>query len=313
MTERKIYYVDVANAGKKNKLHAVFDGKMVFKVRRLMELEDADEIYVDMLFPENYSEVLKMLEKDIKIFLLTETKLIKKLRVQNNVRKTDENDSKVLSLISKECFRNVSVEEIRRRMEMQPLIAKYEVLTRRIKTLKQWLKDGQTSEEIRKEIVKTSREFEKERSKIGREIISVLGENYRKILEKIGLRGSVEAAILLTYLDLSRGINKLLTYCWRSRKVNEHLSKLVYSIYRHYLRGDAVPEAYRKFIEESRGKLSRRQLLVRLKRMVIKDLRRAYIELSMKSASQVSAYGTGGNEPQTARATDASIVSLKNL
>lgn len=313
MTERKIYYVDVANAGKKNKLHAVFDGKRTFKVRRLMELEDADEIYVDMLFPENYGEVLKMLGKGIKIFLLTETKLIKKLRVQNNVRKTDENDSKVLSLISKECFRNVSVEEIRRRMEMQPLIAKYEVLTRRIKTLKQWLKDGQTSEEIRKEIVKTSREFEKERSKIGREIISALGENYRKILEKIGLRGSVEAAILLTYLDLSRGINKLLTYCWRSRKVNEHLSKLVYSIYRHYLRGDVVPEAYRKFIEESRGKLSRRQLLVRLKRMVIKDLRRAYIELSMKSASQIGAYGTGGNEPQTARATDASIVSLKNL
>ena len=66
MTERKIYYVDVANAGKKNKLHAVFDGKRAFKVRRLMELEDADEIYVDMLFPENYSEVLKMLEKGIK-------------------------------------------------------------------------------------------------------------------------------------------------------------------------------------------------------------------------------------------------------
>ena len=68
----RVYYVDVAiPADKKkrgrNKDHAVFDGDRVFRVGRLIELEDASEIYVDALFPELYGEVLELLRRGIKV------------------------------------------------------------------------------------------------------------------------------------------------------------------------------------------------------------------------------------------------------
>jgi len=53
----KIYYVDTAipadrKKRRKHKTHAVFDGSKVFRVKKLTELEDASEIYIDALFPE---------------------------------------------------------------------------------------------------------------------------------------------------------------------------------------------------------------------------------------------------------------------
>ena len=72
-----VYYVDVAIPPDKkrwrHKTHVVFDGDRIFKVRKLTELEDASEIYIDSLFQELYDEVLELLRKGIKVYLLKDT------------------------------------------------------------------------------------------------------------------------------------------------------------------------------------------------------------------------------------------------
>jgi len=71
----RVYYVDVAipadrKKRRKEKMHAVFDGGRVFRVKRLMALEDAGEIYIDSLFPELYDEILESLRRGVKVYLL---------------------------------------------------------------------------------------------------------------------------------------------------------------------------------------------------------------------------------------------------
>jgi hypothetical protein len=73
----RIYFVDTAiPADKKkrgrNKTHAVFDGNKVFRVRRLTELKDAAEVYVDAVFPQIYEELMELIEGGVKLFLLRE-------------------------------------------------------------------------------------------------------------------------------------------------------------------------------------------------------------------------------------------------
>ena len=105
-----VYYVDTAISvdGKKrgkNKAHTVFDGEKPFKVRKLTELEDASEIYIDSLFLELYDEVLESLRKGVKVYLLKNKRLVKRLREENGLRKSDEVDAKLLSVIPKNHFK----------------------------------------------------------------------------------------------------------------------------------------------------------------------------------------------------------------
>jgi len=58
----RVYYVDVAIPSDrkkrgKHKTHVVFDGDKVFRVKRLTELEDAGEVFIDAMFPEIYGGV----------------------------------------------------------------------------------------------------------------------------------------------------------------------------------------------------------------------------------------------------------------
>jgi hypothetical protein len=85
------------------------------------------------VFPQLYNEVLELLKKDIRVYLLKDTLKLKKLRMENGVEKTDENDAMLLSYIPRNYFRLLTVEEMERRIELDILINKYERLTRRIK------------------------------------------------------------------------------------------------------------------------------------------------------------------------------------
>jgi hypothetical protein len=67
----RIYFVDVAIPADRKKrgrgkVHVVFDGDKVFRVKRLTELGDAGEIFIDSLFPELYDEVLELLRRGLK-------------------------------------------------------------------------------------------------------------------------------------------------------------------------------------------------------------------------------------------------------
>jgi len=90
-----VYYVDVAIPANKKKrgkykTHAVFDGSRVFRVKKLTELEDAAEIFIDALFPEIYDEVLELLRRGVRVYPLKDTTKLKKLRMENNMKKSDE-------------------------------------------------------------------------------------------------------------------------------------------------------------------------------------------------------------------------------
>jgi len=76
------------------------------------------------------------------VFLLTNTRMLKKLRLENNLRKTHRNDAFVLSLTPKQWFRHLTVEEIEFKMKVRPLIRKYEWLARWKSTLKGLITKG---------------------------------------------------------------------------------------------------------------------------------------------------------------------------
>ena len=98
----RIYYVDVAipsdrKKWRKEKTHAVFDGGRVFRVGRLSELEDASEVFIDALFPELYDEILESLRRGVRVYLLKNVR--KLMRMENNLKKNDENNAMLLSRI----------------------------------------------------------------------------------------------------------------------------------------------------------------------------------------------------------------------
>jgi CRISPR/Cas system endoribonuclease Cas6 (RAMP superfamily) len=131
----RVVFVDTAIPAdkkkmKKHKTHVVFDGNRVFRVKKLTELEDAGEIFIDALFPELYNEVLEVLKKGARVYLLKDTTKLKKVRMKSNVEKGDENDAMLLAQIPREKFKPLTIEELELKTRMGPLINKYKHITR---------------------------------------------------------------------------------------------------------------------------------------------------------------------------------------
>jgi hypothetical protein len=78
-------------------------------VKKLTELEHASEVFLDTLFSELYDEALELLKRNVRVYLLKDTTALKKLRVENNLKKTDENYAILLSWIPREKFRPLMV------------------------------------------------------------------------------------------------------------------------------------------------------------------------------------------------------------
>jgi hypothetical protein len=86
----RVYYIDVSrtavNGKRRQKLHCVFDGQKILRVRRLTKLKDASEVFIDTLFPEVYDDVLRLLKRGVRVYLLKDARILKKLRLENNLR-----------------------------------------------------------------------------------------------------------------------------------------------------------------------------------------------------------------------------------
>jgi len=287
----RVYYVDTAIPADrkrrgKQKTHAVFDGERIFKVRRLTELEDAAEIYVDVLFPELYEEVLELLRGRTKVYLLRDLLNLKKLRMENNLRKSDENDAMLLARIPKEEFRRLTVEEMRRRIELDVLINRYERLTRRIKILKQWIKNNGQDYGLRNVIGLMTRDKED----VARQIINMVSSNtiYREACRVLGVSNSVELAILVAKLPLHLPLVRLKGLLGFTPNKNE-------GRYYHKLRGHVTALAVCLYInarkhvsvsEEVTGianRLPKEKAIYRLGLMILKTLRRAYFMTKVDS------------------------------
>ena len=288
----KTVFIDVSwTAGGKRKRarqgqpHIVFDGKRFYEVDRLTELRDAREVYIDALFPAIYPDILRLLKNGVKVFLLTNTKILKKLRLENNLRKTHQNDAFILSRIPKEWFRELTIEEIKFKMKLRPVIKKYEWLARWKSTLKGLITKG-FDYNFRESI----RLIQKDLKKTVKEIISTVSnsrytEVYRRVCDILRIKDSVEVAILIMELPLHLGVGKLRAYLGLNpvknnnhynRRLRRHLEALAYNIFINNYR--RKKDESKEFINILKNASSKGEAILRIQLTILRILRKTWIE-----------------------------------
>jgi hypothetical protein len=284
-------YVDVSwSAGVKRRRagrghpHVVFDGEGFYEVDRLTKLEDAEEVYIDSLFPTIYPDILGLLKNRVKVFLLTNTRILRKLRLENNLRKTHQNDAFILSRIPKEWFRELTIEEVEFKMKLRPVIKKYEWLVRWKGTLKGLITKG--FDYYFRESVKL---IEEDLKKAAKEIIYIVsnsryGEVYRRVCDVLRVKDSVEVAVLVMELPLHLGVGKLRACLGLNlvknnqynRRLRRHLEALAYNTLINYYR--RKKDEAEEFINIVKNASSRGEVMLRIQLKILRILRKAWIE-----------------------------------
>jgi hypothetical protein len=287
----RVYYIDVSrtavNGKRRQKLHYAFDGQKILKIRKLTRLKDASEIFIDSLFPEIYNEILELLKKGTKIYLLKDATVLKKLRKENNLRKSDENDALMISKIPREYFRELTAGEVELNVAVRPLVNKYEWIAEKRKILKQWKSRGYDygfGESIRA--------MESDRLKISREIIRMINRSiyrdvYRRVCSELQVKDSVEIAILVLELPLTSGMDKLKSYLGftptkndgrYNHRLRRHLESIASNIYLNtHKRGTSISEEFAKIIQNTRSKSI---ALQKLQLKILKTLRKTWVEVN---------------------------------
>ena len=157
--------------------------------------------------------------------------------------KNDEADAQILSTIPKDKFRLLTVKEIEFKIELRPLINRYEQIVRWRTTLKKLLSQG-FDYNFRESV----RLMKNDCCKISREIIRELADNniYREACRMLGVKDSVELAILIVELPLHlplTGLKGLLGYTPNKNKnqynhrLRKHIASFTMSLYVNIRRG----------------------------------------------------------------------------
>jgi len=282
----KTVYIDTSrtaiNGKKKRKPRILFDGEKVFKINKLTKLENVDEVFIDTLFPEIYEEVLELLKRGVKIYLLKDTRIIKRLRLQNNLKKTHKNDSLILSWISKDLFRRLNIEDMEFKIKIKPLINKYKQMVRWKKRLKGLISRG--FDYNFKEPIKL---MEKDLRRTVNEIIfavynSHYAQVYRKACDALGLKDSAELAVLTLELPLHLPLKRLkgLLGCIPgrnngkyNRQLRVHVTRLAANLWMNAKRHVNFSDYVSNIVDG----LPRRKAIYRLELIILKALRRAYL------------------------------------
>jgi uncharacterized protein YfbU (UPF0304 family) len=247
----EVYYVDVSrtavNGKRRQKLHYAFDGQKILKIRKLTRLKDASEIFIDSLFPEIYADILWLLKDGTKVYLLKYQSILKEFRVKSDMKKSDENDAILLSKISGSEFRALTIQEMERKVKVQPLINKYELLSKRINTLKIWIKRDGYDYRLRDSI----RLMEEDKEETAKKIIEIFSDDaiYREACRMLGISESVDLAILLSGLRLETSSAAIRGYLRLTnnrngrynRSMRGHLAQLANVIYVNIKRGIVEP------------------------------------------------------------------------
>jgi len=273
----KTYFVDISwtfDGGKRGreKKHVVYDGERLRETATLTSLEDASEIYIDSLSPKIYDDLLVLLRQGVKVYLVRKLKLIKKFRDKFKMGKSDENDAIVLSLMPKDAFRPVTLEEVEIKASLHPLVQKWASLSKRLKTLKRWENDGIKS----KYLPLFKKDLEREKDRLEKEIMKVAKEKiemYRWVEEELGLHGASLARLLL-YVDFSKGLRKIKNFIQGNKNAKTALTSLAFAIYSNARQGRG-PEKYRNYIKSYEG-VRRKDAIKKLRSIILKDLRRLW-------------------------------------
>jgi hypothetical protein len=279
----KIYYIDVSrtaiNGKRRQKLHHAYDGEKIIKIRKLTRFRNAGEIYIDSLFPEVNDEILELLKKGTKVYLLKDTRVLKKLRRDNNLRKSDEVDAQLLSMIPRDGFRPLTVGELEFKMKMKPLINRYEKIVRWRATLKKLLSQG-FDYNFRESI----RLVQSDCGKISREIIRELADNnvYREACKLLKIKDSVELAILTVELPLHLPMTRLKGLLEFTPNKNEgrynhrlrkHVAALATNLYLNVKKNASISNT----ITEIADRLPKEKAIYKIQLMILKSLRIAYL------------------------------------
>jgi len=235
----RVVFVDTSRTTKdgRRRPHACYDGKKVFEVYDPTKLKNYDEVFVDTLFPELYDEAAELLEKGVKIFLLKNTRLLKRLREENRIDKSDENDAKLLAMIPRDHFKQLTPNGLK----LLRLIWEYERFIRWKKTIICWMQTY-PSDPLKECVIWLRRLIKHHARRIIREVKN--DENYaavyRLACDMLGIRNdSVELAILVVRLPLNRKFSRLCGILGLTpnggknynHKLRGHLSRLAMSIY----------------------------------------------------------------------------------
>ena len=134
-----------------------------------------------ILFPEVYAEILWSLKKGVKVYLLKSPSILKKLRREDNLWKSDEADASMFSRVPREYFRILTINEMEKKVKLQPLINEYELLSRRIKTMKTWIKNDGYDYKLRDSIML----MERDREESAKKIVEIFSDDaiYRVLVE----------------------------------------------------------------------------------------------------------------------------------
>jgi len=231
------------------------------------------------LFPEIYEEVLDLLKRGVKVYLLKDTRMLKKIRRENNIRKSDEVDAQLLLIIPKDGFRLLTVEELEFKIKLRPLINKYEQVIRWRVTLKQWLSQG-----FDYNFKESIRLMENDNRRISREIIKEAAKNYvyKEACRMLGVEDSVELAILTVELPLHLPITRLKGLLGFTPNKNE-------GRYDHRLRKHAAALSANLYINAKRhanvlnniaeivDRLPKEKAIYKIQLMILKALRKTYL------------------------------------
>jgi len=245
-------------------------------LKKLTELEDAGEVYVDAMFPQIHEELMELIKKDVKVFSLRDTRILKRLREENHVRKSDEVDARILSIIPRNHFKQLTIRELR----LLQLINMYEKYTEWKRIIRQWVAAYPQTP-----FKKYVRELRSIRDEYGRRIIEEVMKNedyaaiYRIVCDELGVRDSVEAAILVARLPLNWKLSRLKGLLGLTPHKNKnynhrlrgHLSKLATTIYiNNKLYGTSAK------LFEGINRTPRSKTLHTLQLMILRILKRAW-------------------------------------
>jgi len=196
------------------------------------------------------------------------------------MKKSDENDAILLSRISREDFKPLTIQEMEKKIKLKPFINKYELLTKRIKTLKTWINGDKYDYEL-KDSVKL---MEKDKREVAKKIIEILSNDtiYREACRMLGVKDSVELAILTVELPLHLPITRLKGLLGFTPDKNNgqynhrlriHIVALARNLYLNVKRHTNVLNT----IVEVVDRLPRERALYKIQLMILKSLRKAYL------------------------------------
>jgi hypothetical protein len=154
------------------------------------------------------------------------------------VWKSDENDAILLSKTSRDEFRVLTIQESEKKVELNPWINRYELLSKRIMTLKMWIKNDGYDYKLRDSV----RLMERDKKDVAKKIVELLSNNaiYRDACRLLEFSDSIEVAILIAELPLNLRLNILKKIVGLTPKHNKgrfnhsiriHLSQLATRIY----------------------------------------------------------------------------------